>query len=93
MAKPPEMWQAGKRSPYKDVHALIPRTYECVMLVFSCLLTSDSLSPHGLQHTLFFTVSQSLLKLMSIEWMCYDGWQKGIKVADRIEVANVLILA
>ena len=38
------------------------------MLLFSCSIVSNSLRPHGLQHTvLSFTFSQSLLKLMSIE--------------------------
>ena len=38
------------------------------MLLFSCLVTSDSLQPRGLQHiSLVFTISWSLLKLMSIE--------------------------
>ena len=34
---------------------------------FSCSVMSDSLQPHGLQHCLSITNSQSLLKLMSIE--------------------------
>ena len=37
------------------------------LLLFSHLVVSDSLQPHGRQASLFFTVSQSLLKLMSIE--------------------------
>ena len=41
------------------------------LLSFSCSVMSDSLQLHGLQHTrlpcLSFTVSQSVLKLMSIE--------------------------
>ena len=39
-------------------------------VLFSCYVVSDSLQPHGLQHTrifLSFTVSRSLLKFMSIE--------------------------
>ena len=35
-----------------------------VVVVFSCSVMSSSLQPHGLQH---FTVSWSLLRLMSIE--------------------------
>ena len=35
--------------------------------MFSHLVVSDSLQHHGRQASLFFTVSQSLLKLMSIE--------------------------
>ena len=37
--------------------------------LFSCLVASDSLQPHGLQHarSLSFTISWSLLKLMFIE--------------------------
>ena len=40
-------------------------------LLFSHSVISDSLQPHGLQHAtlLSFTISQSLLKLMSIELM------------------------
>ena len=37
------------------------------LLLFSCSVTSDSLWPHGHQAFLSFTISQSLLKLMSIE--------------------------
>ena len=40
--------------------------------LFSHSVVSDSLKPHGLQHarlSLFFTISHSLLKLMSIESM------------------------
>ena len=38
------------------------------MLLFSCYVVSDSWQPHGLQHTsLSLTISQSLLKLKSIE--------------------------
>ena len=36
-------------------------------LLFSRSVTSDSLWHHGLQHTLCFAISQSLLKLTSIE--------------------------
>ena len=39
-------------------------------LLFSCSVVSSSLRPHGLQHcqaSLSFTISWSLLKLMSIE--------------------------
>ena len=46
-------------------------TLSSVLLFFSHSFVSDSLQPHGLQHTRFpcpsFTISQSLLKLMSIE--------------------------
>ena len=41
-----------------------------VLLVLSCSVVSDSLQPHGLLHARLpcpFTISQSLLKLMSIE--------------------------
>ena len=43
----------------------------CLSVQFSCLVVSDSLQPHGLQHTRFPcpSNSQSLLKLMSIESM------------------------
>ena len=37
------------------------------LLLFSCSVVSDSLWPHGCQASLSFTVSQNLLKLMSIE--------------------------
>ena len=40
------------------------------LLLFSCSVISNSLWPHGLWHSqasLFFTISQSLLKLLSIE--------------------------
>ena len=40
------------------------------LLLSSCQVMSDSLHPHGLQHARLpcsFTISQSLLKLMSIE--------------------------
>ena len=40
------------------------------LLLFSCSVMSDFQQPHGLQHTkpsLSFTISQSLLKIMSIE--------------------------
>ena len=39
------------------------------MLLFSDLVVSDSLPPRGLQHQAFlsFTISHSLLKLMSID--------------------------
>ena len=60
--------------------ATIPQKQCCVFLIasqqqmflFSCLAVSDSLQPHGLQHPRFpclsgFTISRSLLKLMSIE--------------------------
>ena len=42
-----------------------------VLLQFSHSVMSDSLSPHGLQHTRLpsFSISWSLLKLMSIELM------------------------
>ena len=43
-----------------------------LLLLFSRSVVSNSLRPHGLQHTrlpLSFTISQSLLKLMSIEWV------------------------
>ena len=36
------------------------------LLLFSCLVMSDSLQPHGLQQA-WFTISWSLLKLVSIE--------------------------
>ena len=36
-------------------------------LLFSCSVVPDSLWPHGCQASLSFTVSQNLLKLMSIE--------------------------
>ena len=40
------------------------------MLLFSCVVTSDSLQPRGLQRiSLTFTISWSLLKLMSVESM------------------------
>ena len=43
------------------------------MLLFSYEVKSDSLRPHGLQHTMhqapLFTISRSLLKLLSIESM------------------------
>ena len=46
-------------------------TLSSVLLFFSHSFVSDSLQPHGLQHTRLpcpsFTISQSLLKLMSIE--------------------------
>ena len=38
-----------------------------IFLLFSCSVVSNSLQPHGLQHTLSFSVSWSLLKLMSVE--------------------------
>ena len=43
-----------------------------IFLLFSCSVVSDSLHPHGLQHTrlsvtLPITISQSLLKLISVE--------------------------
>jgi len=46
-------------------------TLSSVLLFFSHSFVSDCLQPHGLQHTRLpcpsFTISQSLLKLMSIE--------------------------
>ena len=48
-----------------------------VELLFSHSVLSDSLQPHGLQHarqaSLSFTIFQSLLKLMSIEWVMPSG--------------------
>ena len=43
--------------------------YKCSkgLLLFSHLVMSDSLWPHGLQVSMSFTISRSLLKLMSIE--------------------------
>ena len=41
-----------------------------IFFLFSCSVMSNSLRPHGLQHArlpLFFTISQILLKLLSIE--------------------------
>ena len=40
-----------------------------IQQLFSCSVMSTSLQPHGLQHqaSLFFTISRSLLKLVSIE--------------------------
>ena len=51
---------------------LLYRNTVCLdLLLFSHSVASDSLWPHGLQHTrlpgVSFTISQSLLKLMSIE--------------------------
>ena len=48
------------------------RLYNIIMysVQFSCSVVSDSLQPHGLQHTRLpcpFTLSRSLLKLMSIK--------------------------
>ena len=47
-------------------------TWEEYLLMFSRSVISDSLQPHGLQHTRLPCLSLSpriLLKLMSIEWM------------------------
>ena len=47
-----------------------------VLLLFSCSVMSNSLRPHGLQHarlSLFFIVSWSLLKLMSISRWCHPA--------------------
>ena len=41
--------------------------FRVMMMLFSCLVMSNSLRPHGLQASLSFTISQSLLKLMSIK--------------------------
>ena len=48
-----------------------PQTSICISLLFSHSVMSDSLQPHGLhsicQTSLSFTISQSLLKFMSME--------------------------
>ena len=45
---------------------------------FNCSIVSDSLQPHGLQHTsLPITNSRSLLKLMSIESLMPSNHQRG----------------
>ena len=41
--------------------------FRVMMMLFSCLVMSNSLRPHGLQASLSFTISQNLLKLMSIK--------------------------
>ena len=64
----PKIKQAHTQiSPVKVI--LARRYYEHVLLLFSHSVVSYSLWPHGLQHTrlLSFIISQSLLKLMSIE--------------------------
>ena len=38
-----------------------------LLLLFSCSVVSNSLRPYRLKHTRLFTISQSLLKFMSIE--------------------------
>ena len=51
---------------------ILSRSHLLLLLLFSCSVVSDSLRPHGLQHyqaSLSFTISWSLLKPMSIEWM------------------------
>ena len=58
-------WLIGKESVCNGDAGSIPG-----LLIFSCLVMSDSLSLHGLrfcQTSLFFTITLSLLKLMSIE--------------------------
>ena len=52
-------------------HLILSHSHLLILLL-SCSAVSDSLWPHGLQHyqtSLSFTISWSLLKLMSIEWM------------------------
>ena len=46
--------------------------YGCILICRCCSVVSDSLWPHGLQAhqaSLSFTISQSLLKLMPIDWV------------------------
>ena len=61
----------GTRVPYTGRQIPNHRTTGDVLVVgvFSRSVTSDSFRPHGLQHArlLSFTISQSLLELMSID--------------------------
>ena len=58
-------------SPSSEVAGIhFPHRCSPSWLLFSCSVVSSSLRPHGLQHcqaSLSFTISWSLLKLMSIE--------------------------
>ena len=53
---------------WKEVKLYMQMTW-CTLLLFSHSVVSNSLQPHGLQHARLqsFTISQSLLKLTSIE--------------------------
>ena len=57
--------------PFSRLHFPFVDGFLQFCLTFSCSVAFHSLLPHGLQHypSLSFTISQSLLKLMSIELM------------------------
>ena len=63
----------GRRRPRPFLDDLLRKDEPwSIWLLFSLSVMSDSLRPNGLQHcqaSLSFTISQSLLKLMSIELM------------------------
>ena len=52
---------------YFSMWFLICSNCAVLLLLLSSSVVSDSLQPHGLQHTMSFTISQSLPKLISIE--------------------------
>ena len=68
MCRPLRFYPYCSEHCWFTVHCLCP-TFVWGLLLFSHSVLSNSLSPHAHQASLFFTISRSLLRLMSIESM------------------------